>query len=311
MTDGILNIYKEKGMTSFKVVSVLRKILNVKKIGHTGTLDPDAEGVLPICIGRATKLVDFLMDSKKTYEAVMLLGKSTTTQDISGEIIEEISLPEILKKINADKGKEEALKTICEAFNYFIGEINQLPPMYSALKVDGVKLVDAARKGIEIERKPRKRTVFEFNDVKLSEDFTEISFEVVCSKGTYVRTLCYDIGEKLGVPSCLLSLKRTGASGLDLSSALTLDEVRMLKEEGRLEERIIPVDKFLLKYDKVTVNEKGLKKVLVGNFLYSEDFNEVINKDGIYRIYDCEGRFYALYYYSEEKDFLKPEKMFL
>ena len=184
MINGVLNIYKEKGFTSHDVVAKLRGITKQKKIGHTGTLDPDAQGVLPVCLGKATKLCDMLTDKDKVYEAVLLLGKSTDTQDITGTVLEEKSISGLT---------EEAVRKCIQAF---IGEQEQIPPMYSALKVNGKKLYELAREGIEIERKARRITI---HDIEILEvNLPRVRMSVHCSKGTYIRTLCNDIGEKLG-----------------------------------------------------------------------------------------------------------------
>ena len=189
MINGILNIYKEKGYTSHDVVARLRGIFGQKKIGHTGTLDPDAEGVLPVCLGRATKVCDLLTDKDKTYEAVLLLGKETDTQDITGTVLKECDPSEIT---------EETAKKCIESF---IGEYDQIPPMYSALKVNGKKLYELAREGKVVERKSRKVQIY---DIRIKEmKLPRIRMEVSCSKGTYIRTLCNDVGEVLGVGGCM------------------------------------------------------------------------------------------------------------
>ena len=189
MINGIVNIYKEKGYTSHDVVAVLRKVVGQKKIGHTGTLDPDATGVLPVCLGRATKVCELLTDHDKTYEALLLLGKTTDTQDISGEVLEE-----------RDPGNltEEEVRSCIESF---IGEYDQIPPMYSALKVNGKKLYELAREGKTVERKSRK---VQIHGIRILEmNLPHVRMEVDCSKGTYIRTLCHDIGEKLQVGGCM------------------------------------------------------------------------------------------------------------
>ena len=195
MINGIVNIYKEKGYTSHDVVAVLRKVVGQKKIGHTGTLDPDATGVLPVCLGRATKVCELLTDHDKTYEALLLLGKTTDTQDISGEVLEE-----------RDPGNltEEEVRSCIESF---IGEYDQIPPMYSALKVNGKKLYELAREGKTVERKSRK---VQIHGIRILEmNLPHVRMEVDCSKGTYIRTLCHDIGEKLRVGGCMEELERT------------------------------------------------------------------------------------------------------
>ena len=197
MVNGIINVYKEKGYTSFDVVAKLRGIFKQKKIGHTGTLDPDAEGVLPVCLGKATKVCDLLTDKSKEYEAVLLLGKVTDTQDITGTVLEEKDV----------KVTEEAVR---ETVLSFVGDYMQIPPMYSALKVNGKKLCDLAREGKTVERqaRPVKILTIDILDVTLPR----VRMRVHCSKGTYIRTLCQDIGEKLGCGGCMESLLRTQVS---------------------------------------------------------------------------------------------------
>ena len=194
MIHGIINVYKEKGYTSHDVVARLRKILGQKKIGHTGTLDPDAEGVLPVCLGKATKVCDLLADQDKTYQAILLLGQSTDTQDVSGEVLKNAEVT-------------SSIKEVYEAVQAFQGEYAQVPPMYSALKVNGKKLYELAREGKTVERKARQVHIHE---IKIHEIvLPRVSMTVSCSKGTYIRTLCHDIGEKLGCGGCMEQLLRT------------------------------------------------------------------------------------------------------
>ena len=208
MIHGIINVYKEKGFTSHDVVAKLRGIVGQKKIGHTGTLDPDATGVLPVCLGKATKLCDLLTDKNKTYEAVLLLGKTTDTQDITGEVLEEKSTEALT---------EEKVR---EAIEGFIGDYEQIPPMYSALKVNGKKLYELAREGKVIERKARPVKILDIQILEI--DLPKVRMEVSCSKGTYIRTLCHDIGEKLGCGGCMESLIRTRVSTFRIEDAKTL-----------------------------------------------------------------------------------------
>ena len=241
MINGILNIYKEKGYTSHDVVARLRGIFGQKKIGHTGTLDPDAEGVLPVCLGRATKVCDLLTDKDKTYEAVLLLGKETDTQDITGTVLKECDPSEIT---------EETAKKCIESF---IGEYDQIPPMYSALKVNGKKLYELAREGKVVERKSRKVQIY---DIRIKEmKLPRIRMEVSCSKGTYIRTLCNDVGEVLGVGGCMESLIRTRVSAFQIKDAKTLEEIGALKQEGMLEEILVPIDEMFPLYPKITVKD--------------------------------------------------------
>ena len=198
MVNGILNVYKEKGYTSHDVVAKLRGIVGQKKIGHTGTLDPDAEGVLPVCLGRATKVCDMLTEKDKTYEAVLLLGKETDTQDISGTVL----------RVGETEGLTQ--EQVKDCVMSFVGEYDQIPPMYSALKVNGKKLYELAREGKTIERKSRKVEIKEIRILEMA--LPRVRMEVSCSKGTYIRTLCHDIGEKLGCFGCMESLLSTKVS---------------------------------------------------------------------------------------------------
>jgi len=226
--NGIINVYKEKGYTSHDVVAVLRKIAGQKKIGHTGTLDPDATGVLPVCLGRATKLCDLLTDRDKTYEAVLLLGKTTDTQDISGAI---------LKEQPTDHLNEAEVTKVIESFK---GTYDQIPPMYSALKVNGKKLYELAREGKTVERKSRKVTIYQIHIKEIQ--LPRVRMEVTCSKGTYIRTLCHDIGNLLGTGGCMEELTRTKVGRFELKDSLKLEELRDLAQNGRLEDALIPLD---------------------------------------------------------------------
>ena len=225
--NGVLNVYKEQGFTSHDVVAKLRGILKTKKIGHTGTLDPDAVGVLPVCIGKATKLCDLITDWGKTYEAVMLLGTTTDTLDISGKIVaqSEVNVSEV---------------DVLKACNEFIGEYEQIPPMYSALKHNGQKLYELARKGIEIERKPRTVHIntLRVNDINLSDKQKTVTITVDCSKGTYIRSLCDDIGKKLGCGACMMKLTRTRVGEFMLDDTLTLNQISALVLKGEIEETL-------------------------------------------------------------------------
>ena len=220
MINGIVNVYKEKGYTSFDVVAKMRGIMHQKKVGHTGTLDPDAEGVLPVCLGKATKVCELLTDKDKIYETTMLLGVETDTQDISGQIINRADV----------KADEIQIKN---TINSFVGKIMQVPPMYSALKVNGQKLCDLARKGITVDRKAREIEIYSINilDIKIPE----IKMRVHCSKGTYIRTLCNDIGMKLGCYACMKELLRTKVSVFSVNDALKLSEIEKAVSDNSYE----------------------------------------------------------------------------
>lgn len=222
--DGVINIYKEAGWTSFDVVAKMRGILKIKKIGHTGTLDPAATGVLPVCIGKGTKKVESFMADDKVYRAVMLLGVTTDSQDMTGEVLTRT-------EVNADESR------VREAVMSFVGGYDQLPPMYSAKKVGGRKLVDLARKGVEVERKPRFVNIM---DIDIEEmDPPRVTMKVTCSKGTYIRTLCHDIGQKLGCGAAMESLVRTRVGRFKIEDAVKLEDLQRFADEDRLNEVVI------------------------------------------------------------------------
>lgn len=289
MLNGILNIYKEKGFTSHDVVAKLRGIVGQKKIGHTGTLDPDATGVLPVCLGKATKLCDLLTDKNKTYEAVLLLGKTTDTQDITGEVLEEKSTEALT---------EEKVR---EAIEGFIGDYEQIPPMYSALKVNGKKLYELAREGKVIERKARPVKILDIQILEI--DLPKVRMEVSCSKGTYIRTLCHDIGEKLGCGGCMESLIRTRVSTFRIEDAKTLDEIETLKQEGKLAELLVPIDAMFPFYPKITVKDDWKAFAKNGNPLDLKMLKEACGQDEEtqVRLYDESGKFIAIYQWKEKK----------
>ena len=289
MIHGIINVYKEKGFTSHDVVAKLRGIVGQKKIGHTGTLDPDATGVLPVCLGKATKLCDLLTDKNKTYEAVLLLGKTTDTQDITGEVLEEKSTEALT---------EEKVR---EAIEGFIGDYEQIPPMYSALKVNGKKLYELAREGKVIERKARPVKILDIQILEI--DLPKVRMEVSCSKGTYIRTLCHDRGEKLGCGGCMESLIRTRVSTFRIEDAKTLDEIETLKQEGKLAELLVPIDAMFPFYPKITVKDDWKAFAKNGNPLDLKMLKEACGQDEEtqVRLYDESGKFIAIYQWKEKK----------
>lgn len=289
MIHGIINVYKEKGFTSHDVVAKLRRIVGQKKIGHTGTLDPDATGVLPVCLGKATKLCDLLTDKNKTYEAVLLLGKTTDTQDITGEVLEEKSTEALT---------EEKVR---EAIEGFIGDYEQIPPMYSALKVNGKKLYELAREGKVVERKARPVKILDIQILEI--DLPKVRMEVSCSKGTYIRTLCHDIGEKLGCGGCMESLIRTRVSTFRIEDAKTLDEIETLKQEGKLAELLVPIDAMFPFYPKITVKDDWKAFAKNGNPLDLKMLKEACGQDEEtqVRLYDESGKFIAIYQWKEKK----------
>lgn len=259
--NGILNVLKPPGMTSFDVVAYLRRILHEKKIGHAGTLDPSAVGVLPMCIGRATKAIEYMMDKNKSYRVELTLGISTDTQDSDGKII--------------NKQKVELThKEIEDSLNYFTGTTTQVPPMYSAIRVEGKRLYELARAGINIERKPREVQIFSSKIIKINNN--KVIFDVVCSKGTYMRTLCSDIGDRLGCGGHMSFLIRTRAGVFNIHDALTLEEIDYLASEGKLSQKLINTGEVFNHLQIVKLNETVLKKFLNGvpveiNDLYAEE----------------------------------------
>ena len=296
--NGILIVYKEPGFTSFDVVAKLRGICKQKKIGHTGTLDPDASGVLPVCLGNATKLCDMLTDKSKEYRAVLYLGKVTDTQDASGKVLDEA-------EVTAD---EDQVK---EAILSFVGEYDQIPPMYSALKVNGQKLCDLARAGKEVERKSRRITI---EEIEIEEiDLPRVKMRVACSKGTYIRTLCHDIGQKLGCGGIMEKLERTRAGQFKLDETRTLSEIEAFVKEGRVDEILISTDRAFEELPAMTVTQTGLLLLKNGNSLMPEHFVQKADIQSIsrVRVYDADGRFYAVYGWQQDKQRYAVEKMFL
>lgn len=292
-------MYKEAGFTSHDVVAKLRGILKQKKIGHTGTLDPDAVGVLPICLGKGTKVSDILTDTDKEYVAKLQLGITTDTQDISGKV---------LRKSQVNVTNED----ITSAIDSFIGEIQQIPPMYSALKVNGKKLYELAREGIEIERKPRIITINEIQIIEIQENI--ITIRVSCSKGTYIRTLCHDIGEKLGCGGTMLSLIRTKVSNFYMKDSITLDQISQLVKNNEMEQHIVSIEELFLAYNKLKVSEEAERFIANGNKLRQEhlqdEYKGLFPENEKYRVYDSKDDFVAIYQYNQEKDELIPVKMF-
>ncbi|WP_343209010.1 tRNA pseudouridine(55) synthase TruB [Anaerolentibacter hominis] len=300
--NGIINIYKENGYTSHDVVAKLRGILKQKKIGHTGTLDPAALGVLPVCLGNATRVCELLTDREKTYVAVMKLGITTDTQDMTGKVLTEGSV-------------EVTEETVRQSVLSFEGDYDQVPPMYSALKVNGKKLYELARAGREVERKPRPVHIYNIhiNEINLNEQ--EVVFEVTCSKGTYIRTLCHDIGEMLGCGACMASLIRTKVGPFVIEESHTLGEVEAMVSRGRIEDIVLPVDRLFEAYPAFRVLPEAEKLLRNGNEMETAmgvllQGGELGDGESI-RIYDSNGTFQAIYRLDAGRGVIKPVKMFL
>lgn len=298
MIHGIMNIHKEKGFTSHDVVAKLRGIVGQKKIGHTGTLDPDATGVLPVCLGKATKLCDMLTDKDKTYKAVMLLGINTDTQDSSGKVLKENQTDSL------------TIDAVRDCTLSFVGVYHQIPPMYSALKVNGKKLYELAREGKVIERKARQVHIL---DIKIEQiELPRVTMEVTCSKGTYIRTLCQDIGNKLGCGACMESLVRTRVSCFSLADSLKLDEVSRIKEDGGLETILTPIDAMFDRYEKVTVKKEYAPLLYNGNPFMEKHITgkQSFDDHENVRVYDENNTFIGIYGYDEESHSFRIVKMF-
>lgn len=309
MMDGIINVYKEKGYTSHDVVAKMRGILRTKKIGHTGTLDPEAEGVLPVCLGKGTKLCDMLTDKSKTYRAVLLLGLETDTQDTTGQVLRESPV-------------EVTSEEVREAVMSFLGDYNQIPPMYSALKVNGKKLYELARAGKEVERQARPVEILEIQVEEIR--LPRVTMTVSCSKGTYIRTLCYDIGRKLGCGGCMESLLRTRVDRFMLADSLKLTDIERLRDEGTIADHVVPVDEIFRDLPAVSTLPEFDKLVHNGNWFLPEqaeiqdaECHGNVPDGGILatvpraRVYDSGSQFIGVYQYSEEKQRYQPQKIFL
>ena len=311
--NGLINIYKEPGFTSNDVVAKLRGILHQKKIGHTGTLDPDAVGVLVVCLGTGTKLVEMLTDHDKEYIAVVRLGVVTDTQDMSGQVLEE-------NEVNVSR---EELR---EAVAAFVGDYDQIPPMYSAVKVGGKKLYELAREGKEIERKPRKihiDAITILDDSHLESDHL-FSIEVKCSKGTYIRTLCHDIGLRLGCGAAMQHLTRTRVGAFNLESAITLSQVEDLRDNGTLEEHIQSPDFIFRDLDRIHVQDLARALLENGNSfrlsnvlnedpegVNDKDFAKEMFRDGnSFRVYSEDDTFFGIYKYNEKTRLFNVDKFF-
>lgn len=266
--DGIINIFKPKGISSFQVVRAVRFISGEKKVGHTGTLDPLASGVLPICLGKGTKIIEYIMENQKVYKATLKLGEETDTYDLEGNVI-------CIKEVG-----EIPLSEVKKVLQSYIGEIMQVPPMYSALKVDGKRLYELARKGIEVEREARKITIYNIELLEYSKPF--ITIRVTCSKGTYIRSLCKDIGDSLKCGAVMTELVREGSGVFNSENSVELDS--LTKEN--FNDYLISLEDALKSYEKILVNEKFFKLLLNGVSIKDKAiFNDNIDYEKLYRVY--------------------------
>ncbi len=308
MISGIINVYKEKGYTSFDVVAKLRGILKMKKIGHTGTLDPDAEGVLPVCLGKATKVCGLLTDEDKEYETVMLLGTVTDTQDITGTVLRRQEVTVTENEVRASVMR-------------FVGPYMQVPPMYSAKKVNGKKLYDLARQGMTVERSAQQVNIASIEILSIS--LPRVRMRVTCSKGTYIRTLCEDIGQTLGCGACMESLLRTRVAGFCLADALAIAQIeeRVRKEAGDLPPEewrteqfsfLMRTDAVFPKYQKAMVKKEAQRLLRNGNPLPSELLlNDGMSWEEELCVYDAAGRFAGIYRFDAKICAYRPYRFFL
>lgn len=298
MMNGIVVVDKAAGFTSHDVVAKMRGICGQRKIGHTGTLDPMATGVLPVCLGNATKLCDMLAEKDKEYVAQLLLGMETDTQDVTGQVTDRHSVDVTESQVR-------------DAAASFVGEYLQVPPMYSALKVDGRKLYELARAGKEVERKARPVVIRELEILECR--LPEVGLRVVCSKGTYIRTLCADIGERLGCGGTMKSLRRTRVGRFTLESAYTLEELQQRKDNGSLQPLILPTESVFAEYPVLHVSESARSLLDNGNaILPGQTMEQRTYGEGQWvRMQRPDGSFAGIYAYETARGWYKPVKMFL
>lgn len=299
--EGILPIQKPVGFTSHDVVAKTRGILKMKRIGHTGTLDPAVTGVLPLCLGRATRMVEYLQELPKEYEATLVLGMATDTEDLTGTVIEQ------LERVSVSETQ------VRDVLSSFLGTISQVPPMYSALKQNGKRLYELAREGVTVEREPRDVTIYELELLRFdpSTDHPEITFRARCSKGTYIRTLCVDIGKALGVPAAMKQLKRTMSAGITEAHCLTLEEVASRVLDGTLQEALLPVDEAVRHLPAHTVHETKLKGALQGQRLSRNAVEPPALPGSLIRLYSPDQVFLGIYKSDETTGTVSPVKVFL
>ncbi|MCH5586256.1 tRNA pseudouridine(55) synthase TruB [Shimazuella sp. AN120528] len=292
---GIIPVWKPKGLTSHDVVGRIRRLAGQKRVGHTGTLDPEVEGVLPICLGQATRLVEYIQDLPKRYKGTMVLGVSTDTEDQTGTIVEQVEVTTDLFPLE-------------KVIDHFQGEIEQVPPMYSAVKIKGERLYELARKGKVIERPSRRVTIYRLDMKQIgSKDYPMFSFDVTCSKGTYVRTLCVDIGKFMGYPAHMNKLIRVQSGPFQIADCYTFDELDTAKDHGSFSDTLVAMDEALCHLPAVVVSQEDGKRVLDGN-VFDWDASLDNSSSTMVRIYDETGRFYAIYEIHHQE--LRPVKVF-
>jgi tRNA pseudouridine55 synthase len=304
--EGVLPVWKPVGFTSHDVVAKVRRLLGIRRIGHTGTLDPAVTGVLPLCIGRATRVVEYIQELPKEYEAVLTVGYATDTEDSTGAVTEQV---------------EQAVLTpeqVQAALDRFVGEIDQIPPMYSAVKVEGKRLYELARAGVEIERQPRRVEIYriELTGMELDQPHPILRFRVSCSKGTYIRTLCSDIGRALGYPAVMSGLVRTSTGGINRARCLTLEEIAARQEAGTLTSCLIPSDEAIAHLPQVHLPSREAGFALQGRTVRTTGLPGSDEwSDGLCRAYgtlteSADEAFLGLFHHDRDRQLLKPEKVF-
>ncbi len=293
--NGIINVLKPPGMTSFDVVGYLRRILKTKKIGHTGTLDPAACGVLLVCVGNATKAIEFLTDDNKRYTAELTLGIETDTQDSTGQIL-------------SCKNANISAESIKEAIEFFKGDILQIPPMYSAIKLNGKKLYELARQGISVEREARKVHIYFIEILSINKD--KVLFDVKCSKGTYIRTLCADMGKKLGCGGHMSFLLRTAAGGFTLDTSLTIQQVEEYAKNGEIASKLIKVESVFSDLNHIRMSANQFKLFINGVFVKTS--NTLLKEGDILKVYDHNNKFSAIgEVIRRDSLYIKSKKQFI
>lgn len=298
--DGVLAVWKPAGWTSHDVVAKVRGMLRIRRIGHTGTLDPAVTGVLPLCIGRATRLVEYLQEMPKTYEATLRFGLATDTEDLSGSVVEEKDASFLTRQ------------QIIDAAYSFVGEIEQVPPMVSAVKVGGKRLYELARQGVTVERAPRRVYIHAIDvlDVKVEHPQPELKFSVTCSKGTYIRTLCVDIGRKLGVPAVMAELVRTESAGIRREQTVTLDEIALLQAQGRITDKLMAADTLLTEFPSIVAEHPESTYALQGKAIQAKRLQPPPDTEGLCKLYRADGIFLGLFTVDGNMETVRPVKVF-
>lgn len=300
--EGVLPVMKPAGWTSHDVVAKVRRLVGMKRIGHTGTLDPQVTGVLPLCLGRATRIVEYIQDLPKEYEATVVIGLATDTEDLTGQVVE---------RADSITLTEADVRAVLPAF---VGKIEQVPPMYSAVKIDGKRLYEIARAGKQVERQARTVTIFELEvlGMDLQAPAPELTFRVLCSKGTYIRTLCVDLGRKLGYPAVMKQLVRTRTGNIGLADTLDLDQIAEFADNGRLQERLIPLDRAIAHLPSVKLPiHLGVQASQGRSIRLPSDLGTLPEQDvRTVRVYDTADHFIGLFQWEETTRMLLPSKIF-